>query len=86
MVVKSEEEKKRQTEEYRKLMQKLVKTKMHSESEASDSDSFKDLRVDIQNELSELKSMLAELLHQSTTDLSTVWETGQKDWATYNKM
>ena len=83
MVVKSEEEKKRQTEEYRKLMQKLVKTKMHSESEASDSDSFKDLRVDIQNELSELKSLLAGcencLTKVKTTDLSTVWETGQKD-------
>ena len=82
-MVKSEEEKKRQTEEYRKLMQKLVKTKMHSESEASDSDSFKDLRVDIQNELSELKSLLAGcencLTKVKTTDLSTVWETGQKD-------
>ena len=59
MVVRTEEEKARQLENYRKLMQKLVKTKMRSESEASNSDSFKDLRVDIQNELSELKSLLA---------------------------
>ena len=85
-MVKSEEEKKRQTEEYRKLMQKLVKTKMHSESEASDSDSFKDLRVDIQNELSEFKSVIAGCENCAnkvkTTDISTVWETGQKDSAT----
>ena len=34
----------------------IVRTKMHSESEASKIDSFKDLRVIIRNELSELKS------------------------------
>ena len=86
MVVRTEEEKARQLENYRKLMQKLVKTKLRSESEASNSDSFKDLRVDIQNELSELKSMIAGCEHCSTkvktTDISTVWETGQKESAT----
>ena len=86
MVVRTEEEKASQLENYRKLMQKLVKTKMRSESEASNSDSFKDLRVDIQNELSKFKSMIAGCENCAnkvkTTDISTVWETGQKDSAT----
>ena len=58
-LVKTEEEHVRQMEDYMALLLKLVRTKMHSESEASKIDSFKDLRVDIRNELSELKSTLS---------------------------
>ena len=54
-MVKTEEEHFRQLEDYMALLQRLVRTKMHSESEASNIDSFKDLRADIRNELSELK-------------------------------
>ena len=57
----------RQMEDYMALLQRLVRTKMHSESEASKIDSFKDLRVDIRNELSELKSTMA--------GCKIVWET-----------
>ena len=77
-MVKTEEEKKKQMEDYRVLLEKLVKTKMHSESEASKIDSFKDLRVDIRNELSELKSMMAGCKYCTTNlkakDSPKVWE------------
>ena len=77
-LVKTEDEKRKQMEEYRVLLEKLVKTKMHSESETSKIDSFKDLRVDIRNELSELKSMMAGCQHCSTNlkakDSAKVWE------------
>ena len=80
--MKTEEEKKRQMKDYRVLLEKLVKTKMHSESETSKIDSFKDLRVDIRNELSELKSMMAGCKHCSTNlkakDSSKVWESGRQ--------
>jgi hypothetical protein len=66
-LVKTEEEHFRQMEDYMALLQRLVRTKMHSESEASKIDSFKDLRVDIRNELSELKSTMA--------GCKIVWET-----------
>ena len=66
-MVKTEEEHLRQMEDYMALLQRLVRTKMHSESEASKIDSFKDLRVDIRNELSELKSTMA--------GCKIVWET-----------
>ena len=66
-MVKTEEERLRQMEDYMALLQKLVRTKMHSESEASNIDSFKDLRADIRNELSELKSTMA--------GCKIVWET-----------
>ena len=76
--MKTDDEKKKQMEEYRALLQKLVKTKMHSEAEASKIDSFKDLRVDIRNELSELKSMTVGCRYCSTNlkakDSQRVWE------------
>ena len=53
-----ETEKKNELEAYMVLLQKLVKTKMHSEAEASAMEDFKDLRVD-------LKNMLEEKLHVS---------------------
>ena len=53
-----EAEKKNELEAYVVLLQKLVKTKMHSEAEASAMEDFKDLRVD-------LKNMLEEKLHIS---------------------
>ena len=77
-MVKTDDEKKKQMEDYRALLQKLVKTKMHSEAEASKIDSFKDLRVDIRNELSELKSMTTGCKYCSTNlkakDSPRVWE------------
>ena len=77
-LVKTEDEKKQQMEEYKVLLQKLVKTKLHSESETSKMDSFKDLRVDIRNELSELKSMMAGCKNCSTNlkakDSPKVWD------------
>ena len=76
--MKTEDEKKQQMEDYKVLLQKLVKTKLHSESETSKIDSFKDLRVDIRNELSELKSMMAGCKYCSTNlkanDSPKVWE------------
>ena len=76
-MVKTEDEKKIQMEDYRVLLEKLVKTKMQSESEAHATDDFKDLRKDIRNELSELKSMMTGCSSCSNNlkakDLPKVW-------------
>ena len=76
-LVKTEDEKKIQMEDYRVLLEKLVKTKMQSESEAHATDDFKDLRKDIRNELSELKSMMTGCSSCSNNlkakDLPKVW-------------
>ena len=34
---------------YMVLLQKLIKTKMHSEAEATENENFKDLRIDVKN-------------------------------------
>ena len=34
---------------YMVLLQKLIKTKMHSEAEATKNENFKDLRIDVKN-------------------------------------
>ena len=36
-------------EVYMGLLQKLIKTKMHSEAEATEHENFKDLRIDVKN-------------------------------------
>eukprot|EP00090_Calanus_glacialis_P013538 TRINITY_DN22207_c0_g1_i1.p1 TRINITY_DN22207_c0_g1~~TRINITY_DN22207_c0_g1_i1.p1 ORF type:complete len:454 (+),score=63.52 TRINITY_DN22207_c0_g1_i1:134-1363(+) len=67
------EDKEKKNKEYRDLLQKLVKTKQHSDYENSIQDDFRDLRQDIQNtvsdkvkpvheEMNELQRMMKELL------------------------
>ena len=57
-LIRTTNEKFKQKENYVELLHKLVKTKMHSEAEASRREDFKDLRLDIQNEISELKKIM----------------------------